>query len=98
MSIFFSNPFFFFDIKKNSITPFFISQKKEQKVEIVAQEYNPNPTTKIEKTLKIFPIWGDSSSFNLNPLLRNNIFSSQYFKDLYLLKTYHEAHKPYLII
>lgn len=58
----------------------------------IEQYQNPQQSyNKVDKNLKIFPIWGDSSTYNINPLLRNNILSSQYFKDLYLLKTYHEV-------
>lgn len=50
----------------------------------------PPPPKTEQKPINIFPIWGDSNSYNINPLLRNNILNSQYFKDLYLLKSYNE--------
>lgn len=46
---------------------------------------------KIQVKSNIFPVYGDPTTCNLNDLLRNNILSSQYFKDLYALKTYHEV-------
>jgi len=34
------------------------------------------------------PIWGDSSTFNMNEVLRQNILQCQYFKDLFNIRTY----------
>lgn len=73
-------------LKKNETESLYVTQEFT-----VSALSNQNQYNKVDKSNKIFPIWGDSSSYNINPLLRNNILSSQYFKDLYLLKTYHEV-------
>lgn len=39
----------------------------------------------------VLPIHGNSSTFNINTLLYNNILESDYFKALYQLRTYHET-------
>jgi hypothetical protein len=37
------------------------------------------------------PIHGNSSTFNINNLLHQNILESEYFRALYQLQTYHEV-------
>jgi hypothetical protein len=44
-----------------------------------------------QRTKEVLPIHGNSSSFNINSLLYNNILESDYFKALYQLRTYHEV-------
>lgn len=39
----------------------------------------------------VLPIHGNSTTYNLNSLLYNNIMESDYFKALYQLRTYHEV-------
>lgn len=43
-----------------------------------------------ERVKNILPIYGSSSTFNINTLLYNNIMEADYFKALYQLRTYHE--------
>lgn len=43
------------------------------------------------KTNSVFPVNGDYQKGNLSDLLRNNILSSSYFKDLYALKNFNEV-------
>lgn len=52
----------------------------------VAVEEKPDP----ERAKNVLPIYGSSTTFNINTLLFNNIMESDYFKALYQLKTYHE--------
>lgn len=40
---------------------------------------------------KVFPVHGNTTNFNINSLLYNNILQSDYFKALYQLRTYHET-------
>lgn len=40
---------------------------------------------------KVFEVHGNSTNFNINSLLYNNILQSDYFKALYQLRTYHET-------
>jgi pre-mRNA-splicing factor 38B len=60
--------------------------------------YNPTvasyPSTAIEQpedNSNILPMHGNSTNFNINALLYNNIMESDYFKALYQLRTYHEV-------
>ena len=50
------------------------------------QEQDTDP----ERVKNILPIYGSSSTFNINTLLFNNIMEADYFKALYQLRTYHE--------
>lgn len=44
-----------------------------------------------EETISnVLPIYGSSSTFNINTLLFNNIMEADYFKALYQLRSYHE--------
>lgn len=45
------------------------------------------PISKIVNTHNQFPVNGDPKNGNLPDMLRNNILNSQYFKDLYPLRT-----------
>lgn len=40
---------------------------------------------------EVFPVYGNTSEFNINKLLYNNIMQCDYFKALYQLRTYHET-------
>lgn len=50
------------------------------------QEQDVDP----DRAKNILPIYGSSSTFNINTLLFNNIMEADYFKALYQLRTYHE--------
>ena len=43
-----------------------------------------------EKPKNVLEIYGNSTTFNINTLLYNNILEADYFKALYQLRTYHE--------
>ena len=49
-----------------------------------------NPKHSFFNSQMPMPINGDSSTFNINPLLRENILMSQYFKDLFNLQSVEE--------
>lgn len=39
----------------------------------------------------VLPMYGNSSNFNINNLLYNNVMENEYFRALYQLRTYHEV-------
>lgn len=51
----------------------------------------PPPEEDESRRSKVFPIHGNTTNFNINTLLYNNILQSDYFKALYQLRTYHET-------
>src|SRR6202007_3305982 len=63
------------------------------------QQYAPIPLTgdeedtDVDPTVKtnVLPMHGNTSNYNINNLLYNNILENEYFKALYQLRTYHEV-------
>ena len=43
-------------------------------------------------------VYGDSTGFNMNPVLRDNIINSQFFKDIYPIRQYHEVNDVKLTV
>lgn len=54
------------------------------------QAHTEEPEVDLERAKNILPISGNTTTFNINTLLYNNIKESDYFKALYQLRTYHE--------
>lgn len=52
-----------------------------------AEEYYDDPQEKSN----VLPMHGNTTNFNINALLYNNIMDCEYFKALYQLRTYHEV-------
>ena len=52
------------------------------------EEDNEDPTA--PKT-NVLPMYGNSSNYNINNLLYNNIMENEYFRALFQLRTYHEV-------
>lgn len=42
-------------------------------------------------TSNVLPMYGNTSNFNINNLLYNNVMENEYFRALYQLRTYHEV-------
>eukprot|EP00603_Paraphysomonas_imperforata_P003477 CAMPEP_0114432632 /NCGR_PEP_ID=MMETSP0103-20121206/11257_1 /TAXON_ID=37642 ORGANISM="Paraphysomonas imperforata, Strain PA2" /NCGR_SAMPLE_ID=MMETSP0103 /ASSEMBLY_ACC=CAM_ASM_000201 /LENGTH=475 /DNA_ID=CAMNT_0001602317 /DNA_START=194 /DNA_END=1621 /DNA_ORIENTATION=- len=55
-----------------------------------AQEHVEEQEVDPERAKNILPMTGNTSTFNINTLLYNNIKEADYFKALYQLRTYHE--------
>jgi hypothetical protein len=61
-------------------------QQQQAQEQSLPEEQEADP----ERAKNILPIYGSSSTFNINTLLYNNIMEADYFKALYQLRTYHE--------
>jgi hypothetical protein len=67
----------------------FVHQQQQQQ-QAQEQSLPEEQEADTERAKNILPIYGSSSTFNINTLLYNNIMEADYFKALYQLRTYHE--------